>query len=125
MTLSQQQGQLSAFISTWTETATASGATATATHTDEAGLSHYVTGFSATTYDSMSGAGTTTIVLKDGTGAIMTFYADNGIAGDGNGITHSFTSPIKITAGAKCSLEITSGSSGDTVVANLWGFTSL
>ena len=124
MALDKLQGQLSAFLSTWTETATASGATATATHTAEADKSHYITGFSATTWDSMGGAGTSTIIIKDGTTTKMTFYMDNGISGDGNGITHSFSSPIQVTEGAKCSVEINSGSSGDAVVANLWGFTS-
>jgi len=124
MGLEKLQGQLSAFISTWTEDATASTATATATHAAEASKSHYIAGFSATSWDSMGGAGTSTILIKDDTDTIMTFYMDNGISGDGNGITHSFSSPIQITEGNPCSIEINNGSTADAVAANLWGFTS-
>jgi len=124
MGLEKLQGQLSAFISTWTEDATASNATATATHVAESGKSHYITGFSGTAWDAMSGGGETTILIKDDTDVIMTFYVDNGIGADGNGITHSFSSPIQITEGNPCSIEVTNGASADAAAANLWGFTS-
>ena len=124
MGLEKLQGQLSAFISTWTEDATASGGVATATHAAESNKSHYITGFSATSYDTSSGAGVSTIAIKDDTDTIMTFYCDNGVAAEGNGITHSFSSPIQITEGNPCSISITNDSSFDSVAANLWGFTS-
>ena len=124
MGLEKLQGQLSAFISTWTEDATASGSTATATHAAESNKSHYITGFSATSYDTSSGAGVSTIAIKDDTDTIMTFYCDNGYGAEGNGITHSFASPIQITEGKACTITITNDSSFDVVAANLWGFTS-
>jgi len=132
MTLSQQQGQLSAFVATWTEDATASGAIATATHVAEAGKSHYITGFSASSYDASAASGTSTIQIKDDTDVILTIYQDNGASasttttsGKGAGVTHSFTTPVLITAGNPCSIEITNSSATDLVAANLWGFTSL
>ena len=124
MGLEKLQGQLSAFISTWTETATASSATATATHAAESNKSHYITGFAGTGWNSMTAAGTITILIKDDTTTIMTFYSQNGPSADGNGITHSFSSPIQVTEGNPCSVEVTDDSSGDSVAANLWGFTS-
>ena len=83
MGLEKLQGQLSAFISTWTEDATASGAVATATHAAESNKSHYITGFSVSSYDGSAGAGTSTIEIKDDTDVILTIYKDNGVAADG------------------------------------------
>ena len=123
MALDKLQGQLSAFVSTWTEDATASGSAATATHAAEANKSHYITGFSVSSYDGSSGAGTSTIEIKDDTDVIMTIYKENG-GGLGGDVTHSFSSPIQITEGNPCSISIINSSSYDYNAANLWGFTS-
>ena len=124
MGLEKLQGQLSAFISTWTEDATASGAVATATHAAESNKSHYITGFSVSSYDGSAGAGTSTIEIKDDTDVILTIYKDNGVAADGGEVTHSFSSPIQITEGNACSISINNSSTYDSNAANLWGFTS-
>jgi len=124
MALEKLQGQLSAFLSTWTEDATASGGVATATHAAEANKSHYITGFSVSSYDASAGAGTSTIEIKDDTDVIMTIYKDNGVAASGEDVTHSFTSPIQITEGNPCSISINNSSTYDANAANLWGFTS-
>lgn len=131
MTLSQQQGQLSNFVATWTETATATGATATATHAAEAGLSHYITGFAVS---AMNGAGETpdemTCTIQDDTTGIIvvTFHAavvDDYAPGGPGGIVHEFTNPIVITSGNPTSVKVTGAGGYNVVKANIWGFTSL
>jgi len=129
MALEKLQGQLSAFLSTWTESAESSGASAAlATHAAEASKSHYIAGFAVSSNDAGGTAGVVKIEIKDDTGAIITFRtANQDIADDapsGQAIVHSFASPIQITEGNPCSITATGAGSFSETYVNLWGFTS-
>ena len=129
MALEKLHGQLSAFLSTWTESSESTGAsTATATHAAEAGKSHYLAGFAVSSNEGGGNSGTVKIEIKDDTGAIITFKTLNqDIADDapsGQAIVHSFASPIQIDEGNPCSIVVTPSGSFSETYANLWGFTS-
>lgn len=129
MALDKLQGQLSAFVSTWTESSESSGTPpATATHTAEANKSHYITGFAVSSNDAGGTSGAVKIEIKDDTSAIITVkvlnqdIADNAPAGQA--AIHSFSSPIQITEGEPCSITATGAGSFSETYVNLWGFTS-
>lgn len=130
MTLSQQQGQLSAFVATWTEAANATGATATATHTGEAGKSHYLTGF-ACSAQAATGSDPDEMVLKilDGTTTILAFTFQSVVVNDsspgGPAIVHDFASPLLITAGEDVSAEVSGATGYCQAYVDVWGFTDL
>lgn len=130
MTLSQQQGQLSAFVATWTEDSSATAATATATHAAEANRLHYLTGF-ACSAQSSSGATPDDMVctIKDDTDTLISFtfqssVMDDYAPGGGGPVVHSFTTPIQIGEGNATSIEVAGAGMGNLVSVNLWGFTS-
>jgi len=130
MGLEKLQGQLSAFISTWTEYAAGSSGAATATHAAESNKSHYLTGFICSA-QAASGSDPDMMVcaIKDDTTTIiqLTFQSsvidDDAPGGDGP-VVHSFASPIQITEGNETSIVLTGGAGGDKAYANLLGFTS-
>ena len=129
MALEKLQGQLSAFLSTWTEMAESSGTSAAlATHAAESNKSHYITGFAVSSNDGGGTSGAVKIEIKDDTGAIITVkvlnqdIADNAPAGQA--AIHSFASPIQITEGNPCSITATGKGAFSETYVNLWGFTS-
>jgi hypothetical protein len=130
MTLSQQQGQLSAFVATWTEVANTTGATATATHTGEAGKSHYITGF-ACSAQGATGADPDEMVFKvedeSGTLIALTFQSVvvNDYAPGTPAIVHALASPLLITAGDDVSVSVSGASTYCQAYVNVWGFTDL
>ena len=134
MTLSQQQGTLSNFVSTWTETNTGSaGGTATATHSGETGKSHYLCGLIVSSKETTTASNPPTVTcnVKDGStpGTIISFgftaasTDDYDVSGGPQAI--NFTNPIMITAGQDLTVELTGASMQATSSVSFWGFTDL
>ena len=129
MGLEKLQGQLSAFISTWTESAESSGTSAaTATHAAEANKSHYITGFAVSSNDTGGVSGVVKIEILDDTTTIIAVRVLNQDIADsapaGQAAIHSFSSPIQITEGEPCSIEVKGAAASSETYVNLWGFTS-
>ena len=132
MTLSQQQGSLSNFVSTWTETNTGSaGGTATATHSGETGVSHYLCGLIVSSKETTTSSNPPLLTcnVKDDSSTIISFNLVATSADDydttGGPQAINFTNPIMITAGNDLTVELTGASMYETSSVNFWGFTDL
>ena len=132
MTLSQQQGSLSNFVSTWTETNTGSaGGTATATHSGETGVSHYLCGLIVSCKETTASSTPITVTcnVKDDSTAIISFGFTSASTDDydtnGNPAAINFTNPIKITVGEDLTVELTGAAMTTTSSVSFWGFTDL
>ena len=134
MGLEKLQGQLSNFLSSWSETATGSGSsTVSASHAAESDRAHYICGFVVSADFGAAAPESLEVKLVEGpligSTTLMQFTVSgvSQLADQATGAPFSitFANPLKITD--DLAIKITVNPSGSAAVktdANLWGFTS-
>ena len=130
MTLSQQQGALSNFVSTWNEKDDTTGNTATVTHAAEAGKAHYICGIIVGCSDYGSAQPDSLVCsIKDDSTAIVKFPFTSAGTDDydptGAPVVINFTNPLAIPAGKSVTVEVTGAVTNNVAYVNIWGFTDL
>ena len=134
MTLSQQQGSLSNFVSNWNEKDDTTGNTATVTRAAVVGKAHYICGIIAGCSDYGSAQPDSLVcTIYDGAtsapNAIIKFPFTSAGTDDydptGGPVVVNFTNPLAITAGNVVTVEVTGAVSNNVAYVNIWGFTDL